>query len=412
MDIKAINLISPVHDAKSIEESLVGFISRIESLVGGKFTDVPHETLSAGGPVVLFVKSGGVEGIFRNLCEGVRGPFFILAPGANNSLPAAMEILAYIRSGGKEGEIIHGTPDYCATRLKSVSAASGALESVRGRRLGIIGKPSDWLISCGVDYAVVQKKLGVELVDIEMDELLSAIAAVGTSGHGLIEKFSGKWPGRAKSSVSGEIISALRICTALEKISLARGLSGFTIRCFDLLGTVKTTGCLALAIMNSGWSACGERFVAGCEGDVPAIISMFILNSITGAPSFMANPSSVDVSLGRAVFAHCTVPLSMTDKYVLDTHFESGIGVAVRGKIREGEATVFRIGSDIASHYAGAAKIVRNPEEKNLCRTQIELDFRSGTDYFLKNPLGNHHVVCQGDYTSEADDFMKMINFC
>ncbi len=67
-------------------------------------------------------------------------------------------------------------------------------------------------------------------------------------------------------------------------------LKGLTIRCFDLLSTVHNTGCIALSLLND------EGIISSCEGgDVPALISMLILNALSDEPVFMANPSSIDV---------------------------------------------------------------------------------------------------------------------
>ena len=49
----------------------------------------------------------------------------------------------------------------------------------------------------------------------------------------------------------------------------------------------------------------------------------------------------IDVINKKMVLAHCTLPLDMVSEYKLDTHFESGIGVAVRGKLKEEEITIF-----------------------------------------------------------------------
>lgn len=47
----------------------------------------------------------------------LRGPIRLLTSGRNNSLAAAMEILSYVTSGGGQGEILHGNPEYIAVRL-------------------------------------------------------------------------------------------------------------------------------------------------------------------------------------------------------------------------------------------------------------------------------------------------------
>ena len=41
-------------------------------------------------------------------------------------------------------------------------------------RLGVIGKPSDWLISSDVDYKRVKETFDIELIDIDIKELIDA----------------------------------------------------------------------------------------------------------------------------------------------------------------------------------------------------------------------------------------------
>ena len=74
-------------------------------------------------------------------------------------------------------------------------------------------------------------------------------------------------------------------------------LIGVSVRCFDLLDTVCSTGCLGLSILNS------LGVYGGCEGDMPALLSMAILGSLTGQDQFMCNPSSFDTGNGCALYA-------------------------------------------------------------------------------------------------------------
>ena len=54
------------------------------------------------------------------------------------------------------------------------------------------------------------------------------------------------------------------------------------------------------------------------------------------------------------VFAHCTIPINMISSPKLMTHYESGIGVALRGKLEEREVTIFKLGSDLKSYFVEA----------------------------------------------------------
>ena len=97
---------------------------------------------------------------------------------------------------------------------------------------------------------------------------------------------------------------------------------------------------MALAELNK------RGIIGTCEGDVMAMITMLIARLLTHQSSFQANPSRIDTDNNCITFAHCTVPFDMLEEYKLDTHFESGIGVAIKGEMKKGKVTIFRISSE------------------------------------------------------------------
>ncbi|MCG2820598.1 MAG: hypothetical protein L6371_01750, partial [Candidatus Atribacteria bacterium] len=146
---------------------------------------------------------------------------------------------------------------------------------------------------------------------------------------------------------------------------------------------------------------------AGCEGDIPALISMTILHLLTDEPVFMANPSSIDLNKNEIILAHCTLPLNMPDEFYLKTHFESGLGVGIKGNINEGEATIFKLSGDGKNYFVSGGEIIENLSKENLCRTQIRLKMNEDVKYFLQNSIGNHHLICKGDYSDLVREFFK-----
>jgi len=153
-----------------------------------------------------------------------------------------------------------------------------------------------------------------------------------------------------------------------------------------------------------------EGIVAGCEGDIPALISMVILHYLTNEPVFMANPSSIDIDKNEIILAHCTLPLNMPDEFYLKTHFESGLGVGIKGVVGEGEATIFKLSRDGKEYFVSGGKMIENLNSENLCRTQIRFRMNEGVKYFLQNSLGNHHLLCKGDYNKLVREFFKWLN--
>ena len=106
--------------------------------------------------------------------------------------------------------------------------------------------------------------------------------------------------------------------------------------------------------------------------------------------------------------AHCTIPLNMVERYELDTHFESGIGVGIRGYMKEGPVTLFKVSGDLSRHFIAEGELIRNQSEPDLCRTQqvIRLSDARQTHYFLTDPIGNHHIVLPGHHRELLENFL------
>ena len=260
---------------------------------------------------------------------------------------------------------------------------------LEGQRLAVIGHPSDWLISSDVDYNAARDFLGVELIDIPMDELLDEIAA---HKHPAVDLPPLNVPKFGNPILDVDLEVSLDIYGALLRIIARHRLDGLTIRCFDLLGAVHNTGCMSLALLNS------QGYTATCEGDIPAMLSMAVARKVCDQSGFQANLSSIDAY--RLLFAHCTVPLSMTKHWVYDTHFESGFGVAVHGELPCGPATIFKLAPDFTTAFIAEAELTRNCYEGRLCRTQVILKAESLAPYFLTAPIGNHHVILTGSHAA------------
>lgn len=385
MTIAIYTLTSPIHDEAVVKASTIEFLNSLNieyDLKGDNFDDYGSHSLE-----LIYVTTGGTENQFKSLMKKLASQshqqFYFLTSGKNNSLPAAQEILSYLRQNGLRGEILHGDEKYMIHRIEVMARVGAARHNLNGRRFAIIGQPSDWLIASATNRILVRDKMGIELIDIPMSELLEEINNQQQHDTQDLQKIN--TAGLMRESLD----MAYRIYLALKVLIERHNLDGFTLRCFDLLSAVKNTGCLALAKINA------EGYVATCEGDVPAMLSMAIARAALGVSGFQANPARINPDLGMLLLAHCTIPLNMVARYELDTHFESGIGVGIRGYMTEGPITIFKISGDLSRHYAEEGMLLRSQSKPDLCRTQqiIQLRDIDKVRYFLNDPIGNHHIV-------------------
>ncbi|MCI7241892.1 MAG: hypothetical protein MR550_05060 [Bacilli bacterium] len=269
-------------------------------------------------------------------------------------------------------------------------------------KLGVIGAPSDWLISCKVDYNLLKSKFNIELLDISTKEL--------EDNYNLLIEKEIVIPSKLLDTKYSEeeLLKAYKLYLAIKKIIAKYDLKGFTIRCFDLLSSLKTTSCLALALLND------EGIIGTCEGDIPALVSMYLVRFILNKPSFQANPSEINTNTNKIILAHCTLPLSITTSYKLTTHYESKIGIGIKGELIENKKIfIFRISSSLDKYVLIKGKIIENLNKDTLCRTQIriKLDNKNDINYFLTNPLGNHHIVVYEDYKKLEEYLNNIIKY-
>ena len=384
MSIAVYTITSPLHDKQSIEQYTKEFFSHLDFDFDYKGED--SSTWGQADLDLIFVRTGGTENLFKQRYMDVldaKKSVYLLASSNSNSLAASMEILSWLKQRGLRGEILHGSHQYISSRIQELIQLEAARKALKNTRAAVIGRPSDWLIASDVNKEAVQAKLGFDIEYIPIEEVENICGNVGPKEDG-----------------------AITIYNAIKSIVTKHQINAFSIRCFDLLTSLRNTGCLALAKLNS------EGYVAGCEGDAPAMLSMIIARSLTGKSGFQANPARVDTEKGEVLFAHCTIPLDMVERYEFDTHFESGIGVGIRGYMKEGPVTVFKVSGDLTRFFAEEGELIENGKAPNLCRTQQLIRFtnKDETRYFLQNPIGNHHIILQGHWKNQISSLLGLNN--
>ena len=354
-------------------------------------------------PDAFMIATGGVENLFKRIwssidVETMCGPsrqktVTMIADGRNNSLAAALEILTYLGNIGVEGEILHGTNDEIITAIVETHGRA----SLRGR-IGLFGQPSDWLIASGVDRDYLLQHYGIETLDIDLQRLIDGIKTASQTEAMEVAQAIEKRSKTVKEPTNADMLEAAKTYLAIKRICQEEHLDAMTIRCFDIVKTCGTTSCLALALLND------EGIVAGCEGDMQTLMSMYLAKRLCGEASFMANPSILTEE--SSMLAHCIIPLTMCDETVVRSHFESGIGVAIQGLVPLTDYTLFKWGGpNLDRYFVIEAQAIEAPYSNHFCRTQITLNVNL-KPYLLQHSIGNHHVIIRGRHANEIRQFM------
>ncbi|MBR3730851.1 MAG: fucose isomerase [Bacteroidales bacterium] len=409
--MKIIILRSSFQTDDFVRTEYVELLQRLENECCAEIHIIGDESVETHGraslqtlPDAVMIATGGVENLFKRIWEAIDVEMMcsplghksvtMIADGRNNSLAAALEILTYLGNNGMEGRIVHGTND----EIVSAIIETHGRASLRGR-IGLFGQPSDWLIASSVDCDFLLQHYGIETVDIDLQRLIEGIKAIPQDEAAKVAQTMVKRAKAVKEPTNADMLEAAKAYLAIKRICQEERLDALTIRCFDIVKACGTTSCLALALLND------EGIVAGCEGDMQTLMSMFLAKRICGETAFMANPSQLTDK--SSMLAHCTIPLSMCDETIVRSHFESGIGVAVQGLLPLTDYTLFKWGGpQLDRYFVAEAQAVETPYSDHFCRTQITLSVNL-KPYLLQHSIGNHHVIICGRHADEIRQFMQ-----
>jgi L-fucose isomerase-like protein len=401
---------SPLLGEDALNQIVAAYELHLER-IGGERWDA--ERLADPASLFYLVVTGGTEGAILELRESRQAapdePVFLLAHPTSNSLPAALEVLARLQQDGIPGRILYLKGPDDADGYQRIADAVHDLDvrhALRQARIGLVGKPSDWLVASTPDPITVRQTWGPEVVPVDLSAVQEMIrtasqAELATYVASLVSQAAG-----VREPSEAEIEDAARVYVALKQVVEQNSLDAITVRCFDLVLDMKTTGCFALAQLTD------EGVIAGCEGDLVSTVGLLWAYKLLGQTPWMANPAQLDVARNTLWLAHCTVPRTIVQDYCLRSHFESGLGVGLQGTLPTGPVTLLRIGDKGMDRlWLAEGDIVQAGFAENLCRTQAEIHLtRGGTvDDLLSAPLGNHLVLVKGHHLARLQGWWEMM---
>lgn len=403
MTINLITFASVLHKQVTVRNSHETLLGELEKHFTIKLTDCQHiDQLPQDEFSLIFIATGGVERQVVQCFEQLPRPAVILADGMQNSLAAALEVSSWLRSRGMKSEILHGETLHIIRRIQVLYTNFRAQRSLAGLRIGVIGAPSSWLVASHVDYLLSKRRWGVEYVDIPLERIYKVYDRIKDNEVGASCAAVASQALACREGTPEDMLKAMRMYRAVKRICKEEKLSALTLSCFKLIEQTGTTGCLALSMLND------EGIIAGCEGDLQSIFTLLVAKALTGKTGFMANPSMINARTNEIVLAHCTVGLKQTERYIIRNHFETESGIGIQGLLPTGDVTLVKCGGEcLDEYYLSTGTLTENTNYINMCRTQVRVKMNTPADYFLKNPLGNHHILLQGNHEEALNEFLQ-----
>ena len=390
---------------KKIDKEINNFLDELNTLEGFSF-ELVNINEKTERLTVLLILGGGTEAKTLEYLRDKEDPVILLTYPYNNSLPATFEITAYLQGTGRKAFFVQTIGEW-KTELQEILKIYTAGKNLKNKKIGRMGQEGKSRYPFEKSpVELIKGNWGPEVIDISFDELTTKLEKCKDDPR-VSELVDEMVNGSIKSVEpdSNDIRVAVEVYLALKDVVNEYRLDAIALKCFDLLPIIKNTGCYALAKLNE------EGIVASCEGDILTATGMLIIRELTGEPSFMANPSLVDVEKGLLTIAHCTIPRTMCSGYIIRSHFETGIGVAFQGTMYDDKYTLFRIGGkNLQEMYVAVTDYQGNGEDEKLCRTQLSLKFEDPrkVEELLSRPLGNHHLIVRGNHQDRLLRYYNM----
>ena len=403
MTIHLISFASILHKQASLRNSHEAILSELEKYYTVKLIDYQDmDKLGSDDFKIIFIATGGVERLVIQHFERLPRPADLLADFMQNSLAARLEISTLFRRSGMKSDILHGELASIIQRVHILYNNFRAQRSLFGKRIGVIGSPSSWLVASKVDDLLAKRRWGIEYIDIPLERVYEHFKQITDDQVGASCAAVASQALACREGTPEDLIKAMRLYRAIKRICEEEKLEALTLSCFKLIDQIDTTGCLALSLLND------DGIMAGCEGDLQSIFTLLAVKALTGKEGFMANPSTINTRTNELILAHCTIGLKQTERYIIRNHFETEKGIAIQGLLPTGDVTIVKCGGECLDEYfVSSGYLKENTNLMAACRTQVKIKLQKDVNYFLQSPLGNHHILIKGDYTEVIQEFMQ-----
>lgn len=365
--------ICPVASPGTSQSLIKELIQEVTGILAGQeliWTDHAPEA-------ILFLTGGSEKSALQKI--GDKKDVILMAFPERNAYASASEVKSYLDRTGVQSQLFNLEDMGDARALNDLLKIRAMVRSFAHSRIGIIGNESEWLVNSMPDPVNLKARFGFKLIKIPWAMLESVDS--WPSSQDFLDYFG--------NYTSPELAGHSRIYGRLLQVIEENKLDAITVECFPLVQNHDITACPALALLNT------LGIPAGCEGDLVSLTGMVLLRSLTGTIPWMANLAGIRE--GKVWFSHCTVPFNLIDSYVINTHYETGKGMAVQGTLPDGPYTIFRLSVDFLSAFVAEGEMNPEPRTHEACRTQMVLSLQDADYQELKNnPLGNHHLLLPG----------------
>ena len=339
--------------------------------------------------------------------------------GGNIDLVGASVTKGSFDAIGAKAKLIHGAFDDAHTleNIRTWLVGAAAAYRFKGKVIGIGGGPTLGMYTATYDPLKLKKIFGIDTEGWDQATIFYRAEQISDEKAYEFLDWMKKEFGAVESDESVTIFQ-IKLYLALLDLIKERNFSLITVRCLPDCPTIKTTFCLAHAILGDTVDAYGEKepFVCGCESDVNGALSMQMLKYVSGQPAYFGDYLRYDPQKKELGLCNCgssSTGLAKNHKDVNWVHeglveFKWRTGsanpqfVAKSGLVTMGRLSIID-GEYVFTIMTGDAvyKDKEAMKELNYYQPQAFVEIHPSSDDFFDNLHTNHCHFIYGDYVKE-----------
>lgn len=273
--------------------------------------------------------------------------------------------------------------------------------SLRGTRIGRIGKHPDGFDTCAYDEAKIAALAGVHVEALELERLFAGAVAADRNA---VESVAAQ----AETVLEGleavdqdQLDRSYRLKVALDGLRAENGYDAFAIRCWpETFTEYGGAVCGPVAMLGEA------RVPCACEADVYGALSSLLLQRVAGAPAFLTDLVDLDAADNSGVVWHCgQAPLSMADPDFVPQatiHTNRRMPLLYQFPLKPGRITFLRISQARGRTVAviGGGEMLKRPMAFTGTSGVVRFDTPAAEllDRVMGAALEHHLALAYGDH--------------
>ena len=333
---------------------------------------------------------------------------------------------ALVVHAGRTPRFLYGNPDETSTREALVAALAGtlpatvdapterrqraeltdvqgALASLRGRRLGLVGDAPPGFTPSQYDADLLVRLFGIEVEQVDVDTMFGDVAAV-TQEAAESEYAAALADQPTLAAVdSSQARTSARITTAMRGWRDQESLSGLAIRCWPEFPTqLGACPCSSLS------RVADEGTPTACERDVYGAVTMLLMEALGSGTTYLVDTVDLDADRNVVRLWHCgaaaTSLAADPAEATQSTHCNRKLGVAGNFPLRTGPVVMARLTEDPDAPgelrlllAAGESLSEPNRFQGNTAAVRVEADATQLVTGLVTGGFPHHTVLAWTD---------------